>query len=138
MDSSGIYASALVDGLTRRIDFASDKFGVLLVTSAYKFNRAHRRRSDISNEVVAEGYAPGGILAAVKLASDDILGRIDITLGAARWDDSSIAARGAVYYKRRGGKPADDELIAYIHQASTVVSQNGPWTLPESILRLSL
>ena len=72
------------------------------------------------------------VLEAVAGAND----RIEISLGGASWEASTITARGLVYYKSRGGAPSADELVAYIDFGEDVVSQNGTFAVTASTLRI--
>lgn len=135
--ASLIFNSALDDAFRALIDFDTDTFKCMLVTSAYTPNKdTHTRRSDVTNEVVATGYTAGGAAAAVTVTKDTANDRIDTSLGAVSWPTSTITARGAVYYKSRGGAASADELVAYIDFTSDVISTAGTFGLTASILRL--
>src|SRR3954467_8103106 len=129
--ASLIFNSALDDGLRGNIDFDTDSFKVLLVASIYSPNKdTHTKRSDVTNEVGASGtYAAGGGTATVTVASDTANDRINISLGAVSFTGATITARGAVYYKSRGGASSADELVAYIDFSSNVTSTSGTWAL---------
>lgn len=81
--ASLIYNSALRDEAIGSIDFDTDTFKVMLVTSAYTENKdTHTRRSDITNEITGTGYTAGGNTATVTVAAVDTTNdRVDITLG---------------------------------------------------------
>lgn len=135
--SSLIFNSCLDDAFRANVNFDSDDFKCLLVTSGYTPNKdTHTRRSDVTNEVVGAGYSTGGTAAAVTVTKDTANDRIDISLGAVSWMASTITAKGAVYYKSRGGASSADELIAYIDFASDIVSTNGAFSLTASTLRI--
>lgn len=135
--ASLIFNSCLDDQARALIDFASDDFKCALVTSAYVPNKdTHTKRSDITNEVVGSGYSAGGEPATVTVTKDTVNDRIDIALGAISIPVSTITARGAVYYKSRGGAANLDELVAYIDFGSNIVSTNGMFSLTASTLRI--
>lgn len=135
--SSLIYNSCLADAMSGLIDFEADDFDVILVTSSYVPDKdAHTKRSDVTNEVAGIGYATGGVPAAVSVSNDTATDRIDISLGTASWTASTITARGAVYFKSRGGAAAADELVAYIDFAGNVTSTNGTFSLTASTIRI--
>jgi len=135
--ASLIFNSALNDALTGAIDFDTDTFKVMLVTSTYAPNKdTHTKRSNVTNEVVGAGYVAGGEVAAVTVTNDTANDRIDTELGAASWPAATITARGAVYYKSRGGLASADELVAYIDFGSDIISTAGLFDLTESILRI--
>jgi hypothetical protein len=134
-----IYNSALNDALNGNIDFGSDAFKVMLVTSAYTPNKdAHTKRSDVTDEVAASGsYAAGGGAVTVSVTNDTANDRQDVSLGGASFTAATITARGAVYYKARGGLASADELVAYIDFGSNVTSTAGTFDLTASTIRLN-
>lgn len=135
--ASMIFNSALYDVFTGAIDADTDTFKVLLVTSAYTPNKdTHTKRSDVTNEVVGTGYVAGGAAATVTVNNDTANDRIDTSLGAASWPAATITARGAVYYKSRGGAASADELVAYIDFGADIVSTAGTFALTASTLRI--
>lgn len=136
--ASLIFNSALDDAANGNIDFGSDTFKVMLVTSSYTPDKdAHDKRDDVTNEVAAGGgYTAGGEVATVTVTKDTVNDRIDISLGSASWPASTITARGAVYYKSRGGASSADELVAYIDFGGNIVSTGGTFSLSASTLRL--
>lgn len=134
--TSLIYNSAIRDDATGAIDFDTDTFNVLLVTSTYSPNKkTHTKRSDVTNEVSGSGYTTGGAIVTVSVALDNVNDRIDITLGSASWPNSTITARGAVYCKSRGGASSADEIVAYIDFGADVSSSVGTFSLSASTLR---
>lgn len=137
--ASLIYNSAWYDLVTGAIDANTDTFKCLLVTSSYAPNKdTHTKRSDVTNEVAnGNGYTTGGNSCTVSVTNDTANDRIDITLGApSNWTTSTITARGAVYYKSRGGASSADELVAYIDFGSDVASTNGTFSLTASTMRI--
>lgn len=110
--ASIIYNSALYDALTGAIDFDTDTFKAMLVTSAYTPNKdTHTKRNQVTNEVGASGsYSAGGGTATV--------------------------SRGLVYYKSRGGASSADELVAFIDFGSDVTSTAGTFAVTASTLRI--
>lgn len=136
--ASLIYNSALYDAMTGAIDFDTDSFKVMLVTSAYTPDKdTHLKRSSVTNEVTGTGYTAGGAAATVTVTKDTTNDRIDVSLGSASWATSTITARGAVYYKARGGASSADELVAYVDFGADIVSSAGTFSLTASTLRLT-
>lgn len=129
--ASLIYNSALRDEATGAIDYDTDTFYAMLVTSTYSPNKdTHTKRSDVTNEVVGTGYTAKGTASAVSVASvDTVNDRVVITFGAVSWPTSTITARGAVYYKYRGGLSSADELVAYDDFGSDITSTAGTFSL---------
>lgn len=136
--ASLIFNNALWNLVKGNVDFDTDTFKCLLVTSAYTPDKdAHDFRNDVTNEVIGTGYTAGGTAATVTVpAIDTVNDRIDVALGAVSWPASTITARGAVYYKSRGGASSADEIIAYIDFGSDIVSTVGTFSLSASTLRL--
>lgn len=135
--ASLVYNAALLAAYTGGIDFASDDFKVILVTSAYvPDKRTHAKRSDVIGEVSAPGYTTGGVAVSVSAALDNANDRVDVLLGAASWLNSTIAASGAIYLKLNGGDPADDDLVRYVDFGGDIVSTNGIFDLTESTFRI--
>lgn len=135
--ASLIYNHALDNGARGTIDYDTDTFYVLLTTASYTENKdTHEFRSDVTNEVSGAGYTAGGNSVTVTVTKDDANDRIDISLGGTTWPTSTITARKAVYYKRRGGAATADELIAVNDFGSDVTSTGGTFTLNASTLRI--
>ena len=109
---------AAIDALTRAMQFTDDK------------------RNDVTNEVSGTGYTAGGASATLGVSIDTTNDRIEISLGGASWPASTITARGAVYYKSRGGASSADELVAYIDFGANVVSEAGTFALTASTIRI--
>lgn len=135
--ASLIYNSALRDEAIGSIDFDTDTFKVMLVTSAYTENKdTHTRRSDITNEITGTGYTAGGNTATVTVAAVDTTNdRVDITLGGTTWPASTITARKAIYYKSRGGASSADEIVAVVDFGADVSTTAGTFTLTASTYR---
>lgn len=135
--ASLIYNSAVRDEAIGSIDYDTDTFKVMLVTSTYTENKdTHTKRSDVTNEVVGTGYTAGGNAATVTVgAVDTVNDRVDITLGGTTWPTSTITARKAIYYKSRGGASTADELIAVVDFGADVSTTVGTFTLTASTLR---
>ena len=134
--ASLIFNSALRDEATGAIDFDTDTFKVMLVTSTYTPNKdTHTKRSDVTNEVAGTGYSSGGTASTVTVSAVDTANdRVTITFGAVSWASSTITARGAVYYKSRGGASSADELVAYDDFGSDIVSTGGTFDLAASVI----
>ena len=135
--ASLIYNSALRDEAIGSIDFDTDTFKVMLVTSAYTENKdTHTRRSDITNEITGTVYTAGGNTATVTVAAVDTTNdRVDITLGGTTWPASTITARKAIYYKSRGGASSADEIVAVVDFGADVSTTAGTFTLTASTYR---
>lgn len=131
--------SLLADEAKGAVDFDTDSFKVMLLTSSYTPNKdTHTKRSDLTNEVVGTGYTAGGAAATVTVGAVDTANdRVDITLGGASWTTATITARYAAYYKARGGASSADELVYINDFGSDVTSTAGTFTLNASTIRKS-
>lgn len=135
--ASLVYNRGLEHWARGNIDFDTDTFHVILVTSAYTPNKdTDDYRNDVSNEVVGTGYTSGGVVTAVTVTLDTANDRVDVTFGAVSWATATITARAAVYYKRRGGAASADELFAYNDFGSDVTSTGGTFSLAASTFRV--
>jgi len=132
-----IYNSFFEDQARGAIDLDTDTFWVMLTTSGYSENKdTHLKRSDVTNEVTGTGYTAGGQSVTVTVTKDTVNDRLDVSLGSASWPSSTITARKAVYYKRRGGAATADELVMVNDFGSDVSSTAATFTLNASTLRI--
>lgn len=132
-----IYNSFFEDIARGAVDLDTDTFWVMLTTSGYSENKdTHLKRSDVTNEVTGTGYTAGGQSVTVTVTKDTVNDRLDVSLGSASWPSSTITARKAVYYKRRGGAATADELVMVNDFGSDVSSTAATFTLNASTLRI--
>lgn len=118
-----IYNSAVEDNARGAIDFDTDTFKLMLVTSAYVPDKdAHLKRSSVTNEVTGTGYTAGGTAVAATVTKDTANDRVDVSFANPSWSTATINARGGVLYKSRGGAATADELVAYVDFGSDIVS----------------
>jgi hypothetical protein len=131
--ASLIYNSCLGDMARGSIDFDSDSFKCMLVTSAYTPNKdTHTRRDDVTGEASGTGYTAGGAAITATVTVDTATDRLDIGWSSPSWPSASITARGAVIYKSRGGASSADELVAYLDFTSDATATNGTFTVTVS------
>jgi hypothetical protein len=110
--ASFVYTSCIEDNAKGAIDFDTDTFWVMLVTSSYTENKdTHTKRSDITNEISATGYSAGGKVCTAVVAKDTGTDQVTVTFQSVNWTGFTGTARKAVYYKRRGGASSADELV---------------------------
>ena len=127
--ASIIYNSALEDAVIGNIDFNTDSFKIILVTSSYAADKdAHTKRSDVTNEVSGLGYTTGGVSTAVTVTKDTVNDRVDIDFADVSWAGATITAAGAVIYKTTGSAAADN-LVAFMDFGSDITSTNGTFTV---------
>jgi hypothetical protein len=135
--ASLIYNSAIDDMARGAIDFDTDTFKAMLVTSTYTPNKdTDDKRNDVTNEVVGTGYTSGGVASAVTVTKDTANDKVTIAFAAVSWASSTITARGCVYYKSRGGASSADELVAYNDFGSDVSSTGGTFSVGISTITL--
>lgn len=121
--ASLIYNSAVDDMARGAIDFDTDTFKIMLVTSSYTANKdSHDKRDDVTNEVSGTGYTAGGATVACTVTKDTANDKVTLAFASTSWATATITARGAVIYKSRGGSSSADELVAYIDFGSVDVS----------------
>ena len=134
--ASIIYNSALRDEAAGAIDFDTDSFEVMLLSSSYTPAKSHAKRSDLTNEVTGSGYSAGGVSATITVGStNNTDNRVDITLGGVTFSAVSVTARYAAYYKSRGGASSADELVALIDFGTDIVRSAADLVLNSSTLR---
>jgi hypothetical protein len=135
--TSFVYNSCIDDMARNAIDFDTDSFKVMLVSSSYNADKdTDLKRSAVTNEVSGTGYTAGGISVPVTVTKDTANDKVTIQFAAVSWTSSTIAARGAVYYKSRGGLASADELVAYNDFNSNITTSNGTFSLAASTLTL--
>jgi hypothetical protein len=135
--ASLIYNSAIDEMARGDIDFDTDTFKAMLVTSAYSPNKdTHEFRDDVTNEVTGTGYTAGGATSTVTVTKDTANDKVTIQFGAVSWASSTITARGLVYYKSRGGASSADEIVAYNDFGSNVSSSGGTFAVAASTITL--
>lgn len=135
--ASLIYNSCLEDSAKGTIDFDTDTFKTMLVTSSYTANKdTHTRRSDVTNEVAnGNGYTTAGATCTCTVAKDTTNDRVTLTFAAVSWSSSTITARGAVIYKSTG-TAANDPLVAYVDFGGDVSSTGGTYSVSSSVITM--
>ena len=134
--ASLIYNSAIDDLARNNIDFDTDTFKVMLVTSSYTPNKdSHDKRDDVTNEVTGAGYTAGGVASTVTVTKDNANDKVTIQFGAISWAASTITARGCVYYKSTG-TASTDNLVAFNDFGSDVSSSGGTFAVAASTITL--
>lgn len=135
--ASLIYNSCIDDMARGAIDFDTDTFKVMLVTSTYTANKdTDTKRSNVTNEVVGTGYTSGGVTSACTVTKDTANDKVTLSFAAVSWATSTITARAAVIYKSRGGASSADELVAYVDFGGNVSSTAATFSLGSSTITL--
>lgn len=131
--ASLVYNSCIRDAVIGLIDFDTDTFKMMLVTSTYTASKSHSKRSDITNEVTGTGYSTGGNACSVSVAAiDNVNNDVEISFTVTSWTSATITARTGVIYKSRGGASSADELVGYVDFGSDVSSTNGTFAVTVS------
>lgn len=124
------YLSMLDDLVRGNIDFDTDTFKGMLVTSTYVPNATtHMKRSQVTNEASGTGYTAGGFPVTVTVTKNTANNRMEIAFSSDALPNATITARGMVVYKARGGAATEDELVSYLDFGSDVTSTNGSFAI---------
>ena len=135
--ASLIYNSAIDDMARGAIDFDTDTFKAMLVTSTYTPNKdTDDKRDDVTNEATGTGYTAGGVATACTVTKDTANDKVTLSFAAVSWATSTITARALVIYKSRGGASSADELVAYNDFGSNVSSAGGTFSVAASTITL--
>lgn len=135
--ASLIYNSGIDDMARGLIDFDTDSFKTMLVTSSYVVNKdTHTKRSDITNEATGTGYTAGGAASACTVTKDTANDKVTLVFGSVSWGAATVTAAGAVIYKARGGASSADELVAFVDFGGNVVSNGGTFSVGASTITL--
>jgi hypothetical protein len=134
--ASLIYNSCLEDLAKGDIDFDTDTFKILLVTSTYTPDKdTHTRGDDITNEVTGSGYTAGGATSACTVTKDTANDKVTLGFASVSWATSTITAAAGVIYKSTG-TAANDPLVAYIDFGGDVSSSGGTFSISASTITL--
>jgi hypothetical protein len=135
--ASLIYNSAIDDMARGAIDFDTDTFKAMLVTSTYSPNKdTHDKRDDVTNEATGTGYTAGGVTTACTVTKDTANDKVTLSFAAVSWATSTITARALVIYKSTGGAASTDALVAYNDFGSDVSSSSGTFSVAASVITL--
>ena len=136
--ASLIYNSAIDDMARNNIDFDTNTFKAMLVTSSYTPNKdTHDKRDDVTNEATGTGYTAGGVTTACTVTKDTANDRVTLQFAAVSWATSTITARALVIYKSLGGASSADALVAYNDFGSDVSSTAGTFSVAASTITLA-
>ena len=136
--ASLIYNSAIDDMARNNIDFDTNTFKAMLVTSSYTPNKdTHDKRDDVTNEVSGTGYTAGGVTTACTVTKDTANDKVTLQFAAVSWASSTITARALVIYKSLGGASSADALVAYNDFGSDVSSTAGTFSVAASVITLA-
>jgi len=127
--ASLVYNHAVHQALTGGLDFDTDTFYMMLVSSSYTADKdGHEDRADVTNEVTGTNYTSAGKEVTVTVTDDNANNRVDIDFDDLTWGTSTITAAGAVVYKSTG-TAANDTLVAFLDFGGNVSSDGGDFTV---------
>lgn len=134
--ASFIYNAAVENEAKGEIDYDTNTFKIMLVTSSYTANKdTHEYRDDVTNEIAnGNGYTTGGQTITCTVAKDNTNDRVTLTFPASSWANSTITAAGAVVYRSRGGASSADELVYYNDFGGNVSTTNATFTVGGSVI----
>ena len=128
--ASLVYNSVMRDVVVGSVDFDTDTFKMMLVTSSYSASKSHAKRNEVTNEVTGAGYTAGGNACSVTVAATDNTNNdVEISFSVTSWTSATITARAGVIYKSRGGASSADELVGYVDFGGDVTSTNGTFAV---------
>lgn len=128
--ASLVYNSMMRDVVVGSVDFDTDTFKMMLVTSSYTASKSHAKRNEVTNEVSGTGYTAGGNACSVTVAATDNSNNdVEISFSVTSWTSATITARAGVIYKSRGGASSADELVGYVDFGGDVTSTNGTFAV---------
>ena len=134
--ASLIYNSAIDDMARNNIDFDTNTFKAMLVTSSYTPNKdTHDKRDDVTNEASGTGYTAGGVTCACTVTKDTANDKVTLQFAAVSWATSTITARALVIYKSTG-TASTDNLVAFNDFGSDVASSGGTFSVAASTITL--
>lgn len=112
------------------INWPTDTFKIMLLTSTATPAATWAKRSDVTNEVSGTGYTAGGnTLGTGVVTASGTTQQYSITGGSTAWTTATITARYAVIYKSRGGASTADELVVIYDFTADKTSTAGTFTL---------
>lgn len=135
--ASFAYDSYMHDVVTGQI-VSTDTYYVMLCTTAYTPNKGtHAKRSAVTNEITGTGYTAGGQAIVPTFTNDTANHKEVIAFPAITWPASTLTARYAVYYKRRGGAASADELVCVDDFGADVVTTAGTLSLAATTININ-
>lgn len=122
------YNSMLTDTVSGNINFSTDSFKVMLVSSAYTADQDnHSKRNQVTNEITntsGTAYSSGGLATTATVTQDNTNNRAEVTFSSVSWSSASFTARAAVIYKNTGSSTTD-RLVAYVDFGTDTTASNG-------------
>lgn len=136
--SSLIYDSFLYSVFRSSVNFDTDFFKLILVTSDYRPSKSHSKMSEVIGEVLdGNGYTRGGLSINITVIKDSSNNRVNLNLDGATWNNSTIIANGAIYYKVGSSDYTnDDDLICFVEFERQARSDFGSFSVTGSVIRV--
>ena len=114
-DTAQFYSGFWLSLGNKEIDFDADTFKVMATTSAYTPSKAHRYKSDVTNEVSGTNYTPGGAtLTSVVFSYNSATQKVYFDADNVSWPGPIPAARNFIIYDSSPGSDATRPLIGVI------------------------
>lgn len=114
-DTAQFYAGFWLSLGNKEIDFDADTFKVMATTSSYTPSKAHRYKSDVTNEVSGTNYTAGGAtLSSVTFAYDSTSQKVYLDAADVSWPGPIPAARNFIIYDSSPASDATRPLIGVI------------------------
>jgi hypothetical protein len=120
-----LYTTAISRSFTGAIDYDTDTFKAMLLTSGYTPSKNHVFRSDLgANESSGAGYTAGGItLATPTVTINTTTHEVTVGFGSTvTFPTVTVTARYLAIYKSRGGAATADELVGVVDLGSSLSS----------------
>lgn len=129
---------------TKKIDFLTDVFKIILVGSGFVFNKdTHETYANVSGSELptANGYTVGGnVLTGVAVNEDDVDDRTEITWANTSWTATGGTigpARGAIIYDDTVASPSKPIVMYIDFGADYSQAAGGVATISNIELRIS-
>lgn len=113
--ASAFYNNYFEELAKGNIDFDSNTFKAMLMTTAYTFDKTDAFRSDLSGEASGTGYSAGGqALGSITITQDDTNNRANIDFADEVFSAVTVTDVDAYVIYKDTGNAATDVLVAYI------------------------
>lgn len=126
-DSIHIYGQYMKSLMNKEINWATDKFALMLCGSGYSPDQdTHQYKSSVTNEVTGTGYTAGGIeLTNVTMSYDSTNNWYTVSADPFSWSDASFSAKTAVLYDKTPSTDATRPLVLYVSLDPVREPENG-------------
>jgi len=113
--ASAFYNNYFEELAKGNIDFDSNTFKAMLMTTSYTFDKTDAFRSDLSGEASGTGYSAGGqALGSITITQDDTNNQTNIDFADEVFSAVTVTDVDAYVIYKDTGNAATDVLVAYI------------------------